>query len=91
MMARLLLLSALATLLASFVSAEPEVLSMPIRRDAIKHHRALLKRRLMKRDPFSVNLDGYLNQGGFYLVNVTVGYVMSIGVRRAFNSMPLQL
>ncbi|KAE9980366.1 hypothetical protein EG327_006576 [Venturia inaequalis] len=72
-MTRLLLLSALATLLASFVSAKPEVLSMPIRRDASKHHKALLKRRLMKRDPFSVNLDGYLNQGGFYLVNVTVG------------------
>lgn len=75
-MTRLLLLSALATFLASFVSAKPEVLSMPIRRDASKHHKALLKRRLMKRDPFSVNLDGYLNQGGFYLVNVTVGYGM---------------
>jgi hypothetical protein len=72
-MSRLLLLSALATILAPIVSAEPEVLSMPMRRDASRHRRALTRRRLEKRDPFSVNLDGYLNGGGFYLVNVTVG------------------
>jgi hypothetical protein len=77
MMSRLPLLAAFAVSLAAFVSAEPEVLSMPIRRDAFRHHRALTKRRLAKRDPFSVNLDGYIYQGGFYLVNVTVGYVFA--------------
>jgi len=28
---------------------------------------------MAKRDPFSVSLDGFANNGGFYLVNVTVG------------------
>jgi len=71
-MRELILLSTLACGLAAS-TPEPRVISMPLYRDSTKLARALDRSRLAKRDPFSVNLDGYANNGGFYLVNVTVG------------------
>jgi hypothetical protein len=72
-MLRILALIALASTLAS-ASAQPGVVAMSMRRDTIKHARSLDRAKLKaKRDPFSVNLDSYINGGGFYAVNVTVG------------------
>jgi hypothetical protein len=72
-MARLLAVSALVYAFTT-VTAQPEVLSFPMHRNAAKHARAMDRSRTkVKRDPFSVNLDGFINGGGFYAVNITVG------------------
>jgi hypothetical protein len=72
-MARLLAVSALVCAFTT-VTAHPEVLSMPMHRNEERHAKHLQQSRTkVKRDPFSVNLDGYMIGGGFYAVNVTVG------------------
>jgi hypothetical protein len=72
-MFRVFAVSALVCTLTS-VAAEPEVIAMPMHRNAMRHAKVLEQaRRKVKRDPFSVDLDGYVNGGGFYAVNVSVG------------------